>query len=322
MGKMPKIFDYLFIVRPVLFYPIWTIFLAGFIIARQQENPHFVPLWKNIQHSLTLPLFWAFFLSLSLLMGAVFIINQFTDIHTDQENNKLFLIANGLVSKPVSLIEAALFTLAALFIAFQTDTQLMFLLLLLFMITGVAYSLPPLLWKDRPYTGLLVNLSGGMLTFLTGWKTVGVLSLTAFLHSLPYIFAIGAVYFLTTIPDMQGDKKSGKITFAVKYGPRKTIFTGILFEIICIGLSIWQTDWLILAPALFTFFFFVRLIWNDGLVAVVQASHFPILLLSLAVAIYFPVYFFLTLGIFFLSRWYYKERFQLRYPGLSPIRED
>lgn len=322
MGKIVKIFDYLFLVRPVLFYPIWTIFLAGFIIARQQENLQFVPLWKSIQGSLTLPLFWAFFISLTFLMGAVFIINQFTDIYTDQVNEKLFLIANGLVSKSISIFEVAIFILVAFLISFLTDIQLMLMLLLLFLITGVAYSLPPLLWKDRPHAGLLVNLLGGMLTFLIGWKTVGVLSLAAFLHSLPYVFAIGAVYFLTTIADMHGDEKASKITFAVRYGSHATVRAGIIFEIICIVTAVWQRDWLILAPALLTFFFFIRLLRNDRLTAVIQATHYPILLLSLAVAVYFPFYFLLMTGIFFLSRWYYKRRFQLRYPSLSPIGED
>ena len=96
MGRFVKAFDYVFIVRPVLFYPIWTVFFAGFICARK-TNEIFSNHWSNLQPDLTTFSFVVTFISISFIMGAVFIINQFTYVHSDQENNKLFLIANGLV---------------------------------------------------------------------------------------------------------------------------------------------------------------------------------------------------------------------------------
>jgi len=321
MGRFVKAFDYVFIVRPVLFYPIWTVFLAGFICARK-TNEIFSNHWSNLQSDLTTLSFVVTFISLSFLMSAVFIINQFTDVHSDKENNKLFLIANGLVSKKIAFSEIFVLLVLAFSLSIFLNLKLTLLLFFLFLATGVMYSLPPLFFKDRPFSGLFVNLLGGFLTFLIGWNVTTSFNQSTVLDALPYVFAIGAVYFLTTIPDLKGDQNSNKITFAVKFGPSKTIYTGILFEILCIITSIWQRDWLILIPALLSFFFFSRLLWTQKISQITQATRIPILLLSLAVCFFVPFYLLLLIGIFVLSRWYYLNRFQLHYPSLSPIQEE
>lgn len=322
MGNLAKIFDYVFITRPVLFYPIWTVFLAGHIASEQQNTKTIFGNWESIQLGLSSFIFWVTFVSLSCLMAAVFIINQFTDIHTDKDNNKLFLIANGLVSKRIAVIETIILTCVALSLSLIFKLSLFILLILLFLITGVGYSLPPLLCKDRPYSGLLINLLGGLLTFTVGWMAFGEFSGFTLIRSLPYVFAIGAVYCLTTIPDLKGDKNSGKITIAVRFGTRNTIFIGILFELFCISSSILQKDLVILLPAVLSFIFFLRLIWNQDLRFILQATRFPILLLSISVGIFFPVYFIVMIFIYLLSKWYYMNRFQLNYPSLTKIPED
>ena len=236
MGRFIKAFDYVFIVRPVLFYPIWTIFLAGFIGASRNTNDTFVSHWNQLQADIFSFTFGLTFLSLNLLMGAVFIINQFTDVYSDQENNKLFLIAKGLVSKKIAYSEIIIFLMLSFTLSVFVDVRLTFIVFFLFLSTGILYSLPPFYCKDRPFSGLLVNLMGGLLTFLIGWGVTNIRNAAAIIHALPYLFAIGAVYFLTTIPDLKGDQNSGKITFAVKFGPRSTIYAGILFEFFCICL--------------------------------------------------------------------------------------
>ena len=322
MGKSVKALDYVFIARPVLFYPIWTVFFAGYIAAGKQMDVSFITYWNQLQLGFTSIYFWGSFLSLTFTMAAVFIINQFTDVHTDKENNKLFLLANGLVSKKIALGEILVFLFFAFTISLTVNIKLLFLMLLLFFITGVMYSLPPLFCKDRPYSGLLVNLAGGLLTFLTGWSILTAITADTFYKALPYIFAIGAVYFLSTIPDLKGDKNSGKVTFAVRFGPRVTIIFAIIFDLICVLTSVWQKDWVVLLPATLSLVFFFRLLWDRSLRCIFQATRVPILLLSIAVGIFFPFYFILMISVFLLSKWYYLTRFRLNYPSLSEIKEE
>ena len=104
MGRFVKAFDYFFIVRPVLFYPIWTVYLAGFICARN-TNDVFSKYWISLQSELTTLPFVVSFISISFLMGAVFIINQFTDVHSDKENNKLFSSFCPFFWKKICLID-------------------------------------------------------------------------------------------------------------------------------------------------------------------------------------------------------------------------
>ncbi len=320
MANIARVCDYLFITRPVLFYPIWTTFLAGFLSARFNGYAG-LPFesWPRIQGVLVDPYFWVTFWALTFLMAAVFIINQFTDVHTDRENNKLFLLANGIVSKSAARLETLILLAAAFLPAAFSSLQLFALIVLLFIITGVAYSVPPFLWKDRPFAGLLVNLLGGLLTFLVGWQIEKGIDPTALLRSVPYIFAIGAVYFLTTIPDMRGDRHIGKMTFAVKYGVRRTILAGLFFETACVISAAVLKDGIVFLPAILSFPLFLSLLRDPSDHKIVPATRFPILFLSVAVAIFFPAYLLLMLAIFLLSKWYYRYRFSLNYPSLTQI---
>ena len=77
--------DYLFVLRPTLFFPVWTVFLASYHASLFFEPEKIVPI--N-------PLIVAFLLS--LLMGAVFIFNQLADIETDRKNKKAESLIMGV----------------------------------------------------------------------------------------------------------------------------------------------------------------------------------------------------------------------------------
>ncbi|MDZ7340319.1 MAG: hypothetical protein ONB27_03110, partial [candidate division KSB1 bacterium] len=98
MNERLKFLDYFFVLRPTLFFPVWTVFLAGLHANAVFDPKHamsslaIVPAQNQILVALLL----------SLLMGAIFIFNQIADIETDRQNNKLFFIANGIIRKPVA----------------------------------------------------------------------------------------------------------------------------------------------------------------------------------------------------------------------------
>lgn len=314
-----KAFDYLFLTRPVLFLPIWTIFLAGLINPHRDFQDDLFSQWLNIQENLFKVEFWLTFASLSMLMGAVFIINQLYDIDSDRQNNKLFLIPDGLITKREAILESLVLLILAFITAFQKDLTFVFLGLMLFLITGLGYSIPPFSWKDKPVAGLIVNLVGGLLTFLVGWQLYAVPEGSAFKASLPYLMGICGVYLLTTIADKAGDEMAGKMTFAVRFGVKKTVSTALIFEVFCVLFAFIARDYFILLPALAAIPFFIRSILKRELDSIAQASRIGILSLSIAVTIYFPAYLVLMVLIFLLSKWYYRHRFHLNYPTLLPV---
>ncbi|MFQ5638348.1 MAG: UbiA family prenyltransferase [bacterium] len=330
MKQILKLFDYIFILRPTLFFPIWTIFLAGFFV----QSKFGVAAPSNgvnngyITSSSQMDFLWVG-LFLTLLMGAVFILNQITDRVSDKKNNKLFLIAQGHISPKAALVEAVILIVPALIFGFifsksAAITRNMGLVFLtLFLLTGIVYSFKPFNWKDRPLLGLCANILGALLIFSSGWIIYGIPTEKMLLHACPYICAVAAVYLYTTLPDRKGDHETQKITFAVKYGFKTTIYIGCALEFLSLITAYLAQDEIIFYPAFFSMLFFVWTLIKARMEDVFRAIKFPILILALTVAIKYEVqydsfiYFYLLFGVYFVSKIYYKLRFGLNYPSLS-----
>jgi len=160
LKKGAALLDALFLLRPTLFFPVWTYFLAGLHAGVKAahggvESVHSLP-----------PLCIA--AALSALMGSVFVLNQIEDAVTDRVNRKLFLIANGAVSVRSAYIEATCLAVAAFVAAFWADFGLGLGFLVLFLLAGIFYNYPPTRWKNHPIGGMVVNGIGGMLIYDIG----------------------------------------------------------------------------------------------------------------------------------------------------------
>jgi len=210
MGKrLLKSLDYVFVLRPTLFFAVWTVFLCGVRAGDHWGTPlDFADPWR----------FWALAGAASLIMGSVFVVNQLKDIATDLANDKLYLIATNQVPVEHAKIEAFLLLAGGLGCGLLAGPEGVIVAALLFGLGGVAYSYEPFLWKNRPFLGMLVNGGGAVLIFLLGWMARGKLELLAVRYAVPYALAVTGVYLLTTIPDEPGDRVSGKVTFVIRFG--------------------------------------------------------------------------------------------------------
>ena len=79
-------FDYIFLLRPTLYFAIWVMVVLGMATAKMTIISY--PLWIN---KLDYSTFFIFF-GITLISSSTFIINQIKDKVSDTENNKLFLI--------------------------------------------------------------------------------------------------------------------------------------------------------------------------------------------------------------------------------------
>ncbi len=298
-----KLLDHLFLLRPVLMPPLWTILLLGYYQGRENFN-RVGPLGRT-------------FLFSTFLVGAIYILNQLRDVESDRVNRKLFLLTEGLVSSHSAWAEAIILFLLACFGAFRISSLLGFVFLLA-IILGIAYSLPPFSLKDRPWGGLLANMFGhGLLAFSFGWLTVSsILGLKLLRYSLPYGLAVGAIYLHTTLPDREGDRIMGKRTLGVLWGRRKVVLLSTLFVLLAAGGSYLNRDLPLLASSLIVLPFFVRANFGSGLGGVVRATKASILVLSGVASLLFPWYLLLLMGGYIGSRLYYRRRFGLAYPSL------
>lgn len=308
MKKGVEIFDFLFLLRPTLFYPIWTFFLAGCWGGRT--------FGKGVCHlGHPVGMFWIAF-ALTLLMGGVFILNQIQDAETDRTNGKLFLLANEIVSIKQAYREAALLILIGLAFGFWVDIRIGVGLFVLFILSGWLYNYPPFQWKDRPIMGLGTNGIGGFVIYALGWITGGGEGVVP-IRGLAYALAGVAVFLNTTLPDMKGDQETGKITFGVRYGVEKTAIWAMILEIGAVGLALLFRDWLLFIPALVVLPLFVVGAVKRTVTDVVRVTKFSVLALVAGVCVIFPLYILAVFGVFYLSKWYYRRRFNFDYPSFK-----
>jgi 4-hydroxybenzoate polyprenyltransferase len=307
LNKSIIVFDRIFLLRPTLFYPIWTFFLAGCWGGRR-----FGEIISEVEFS---SVFYKTIISLTMIMGGVFILNQIQDIETDKANRKLFILANGFVSIKEAYIESFIFIAGGLILGFWIGFQFGLKLLVLFLLSGVLYNFRPAIWKNHPFMGLITNGLGGVIIYSLGWRVCGGVSLLPE-RAIAYALAGVAVFLNTTLPDINGDKSTGKITFGVRYGIKKTAIGAFIFEIISLGLALFFKDWLLFFPAAAVLPFFIWSIIKPNVKVILRTTKFSVLLLAVAVCFSFPLYIVPIFSVYFFSRWYYKKRFNFDYPSL------
>jgi chlorophyll synthase len=293
--------DLLFVMRPALLPPVWTIFLLA--VGGQA---------KQVPQPVTISLVLGF-LSLSMLFGAVYVLNQYFDIESDRTNQKLHFLPHGLISKGTALGMYGLLTTLALSAAFYASPPFG-LLSVIIVLLGVAYSAPPFKLKDRAIPALLANATAhGSLVYLCGWCLAGRPIAEGIEASLPYFFAVGAIYILTTIPDLLGDRASGKTTLAVHLGASRAGRWALGWYWAGLLMAFYTVDLLFVLAALPLAMLFVKA--GDGNPEhAIRAVRWAIGTLSIGACILFPGYALILLIGFFATRAYYKWRFDMAYP--------
>jgi 4-hydroxybenzoate polyprenyltransferase len=297
-----RIADHFFVLRPMLHLPVWTILLLGY-------SANLIP----IHYSTTLLLV---LVSGTGLFGAVFLINQIYDIESDRINDKIHFLPKGIISIKTAWVMTIALNLVSLAIAFTLSMVTGFVALLIVML-GIAYSVPPIVLKNRSWLAILANALGhGTLVYLLGYVVAGGdLSLGA-LRSLPYFFAVGAVYIGTTLPDIDGDKSTGKITLGVKLGLKKAILLLFALYLAALVVSLFVGDIIFWIAAGIVAPFYFWALTNRTTRTSLMAIKASILSLSLAAAYLFPLYLIFLILLIIATRYYYKYRFQLDYPSL------
>jgi 4-hydroxybenzoate polyprenyltransferase len=302
-NKYLKPFDYLFILRPMLHLPVWTILILGYYS-------------QGIDLDRGRHLFWAMLIGTGLF-GAVFLINQIYDIESDRVNNKLHLLPRGYIKVPVAWGMTIGLNLLSLAGAFCLSIPIGIVALLI-IILGVIYSAPPLILKDRAWPAIVANgLGHGTLVYLLGYYTGGGDLITGIYKSLPYFFAVAAVYIGTTLPDIEGDRSTGKLTVGVRYGQNATIYIIIITYTMALISGFLLKDRLFLYAALSAGPFYLWALISRSIKTVVLAVKVSIITLTLAAVYCEPLYLLFLVILILATRAYYKTRFDMIYPSIS-----
>jgi len=308
-----KILDYFFVLRPILFFPGWSTLLAGYFIASNKE------LYFNLDTILQLDYYTISILLISFAasMGASFLLNQLEDIESDLKNKKLFFLAEGLLSPKAVKWEAFILSIFSLYLAYSINLNVLYAMLAFLLITGYAYNYKPFVLKDKPLGSLIANALMGALAFILGMLAVNPMSWVVLTSLLPYLMFNTALYFFTTLPDVAGDKKSKKRTYAVIYGLNFVTNLAIVFFIAAIILAFILQDYFALLFLLPSLIFFVKLFTKKGIENTIKTTKHTLLFFGIAICLKIPFYLIVMIAIFALTKWYFKKRFNYNYPNLK-----
>jgi 4-hydroxybenzoate polyprenyltransferase len=312
-NKKPHILDYLFVLRPILLVPAWTMLLAGHYRA-QLASAAVKPGWNwYLPKDL-----WVTIALYSALMGAVYIVNQIFDVETDRLNKKLFLVSEGYVSKKAVSIEAAVLMAAAFTVSYRYFSA-PYLLFVIFSATlGLLYSVPPFKLKARPFLDMLANGIGyGLLAFATGWLSRGTYSKEIILSAMPYVLAVSAVYLNTTIPDYASDKATGNVTTGVFLGGKATVWMALAFMAASLGASVYLDDKLCLVASGCALPLFIMAAFTQKMRWVMLAYQAGSLVLVMLIGLVYPVFFVMLLVTYMALKYYHKWRFKMNYPKFA-----
>uniref|UniRef100_A0A7V0Z7M8 Prenyltransferase n=1 Tax=candidate division WOR-3 bacterium TaxID=2052148 RepID=A0A7V0Z7M8_UNCW3 len=299
----PSVWDYIFLTRPILLIPVWAFFLLG----------NFWAGGKKFQFNKT---FYVGLVVYTFLLVVLYVLNQIADKDSDRINQKHLLIAEGYVT----VRQAYLVIIISLIVSFGFSVFLP-LSIIIFMcisfIFGILYSFVPFKLKAVPFADFLINGIGyGFLNFTLGWLTLKPFSKETVIHSLPYIFAVSAIFVNTTILDIEGDRKFNYITTGVLLGVKNTALLA-LFLIICSIISgLYNVDYICLIPAVVSLplFFLAALKGETKYIQLSIRVGGPLLILITGIV--FPYFLILSLIIFIFLRIYYRKKFGISYPSL------
>ncbi len=326
MKQILKVFDYIFILRPVYLYPVWMIFLAGYYLqadyaaAAVQEGANGVAAGNGG--------FLIVGVALTCLMAAVFVLNQVMERNAAGGQDALSLIAPDKLTPKVAFVEASALSVVALILAFVFSVPVGVLAFLLLLVAGILYNFSPFNWKDKPVLAFSTAGFSALLIFLTGWLVGGNLSQQAALASLPYILTIVALSIYAAIPLGDSDSPQGHESGVATGKETTALYFGLALEIVTLVLAFILHDELIFYPTLFSLPFLVWAVVTMDRVEMARALKYPIFLLCLSLSFKWTLIngnyalFFVLLGIYLFSKVYYRLRFGINYPSLSsvPIR--
>ena len=315
--KYLKPLDYLYVLRPSLFFAVWIIVLAGY----EASNLFFTgeSTWFSLNVNIELIIY---FILITLATGSTFIYNQLKDVESDKENKKCFLISENHISPDIAKRYALFLSIVPLIILFFMDFRLSILVVLVEFLWGYLYNFAPFRWKDKPIMGVIANLIGGLLLFLIGWKMNNPIKMEAFYRFIPYLCAWGAVSILTTIPDMQGDELQTKKTIAIWIGRRSTVWVTLIMVIAGFVTGMRLDDPVITHAILLSFPLYIITAFKPTQAWVLRTIRYSILFLAIFLSIEYP-YFLITLGLnYYISKFYYINRFNLNYPTFTILDDE
>ncbi len=296
--------DTFFALRPTLWFPVWTLILAGM----KAQGVFAVPGGRR----------WAVGIGLSAFMGAVYLHNQLNDEQSDAANEKLPYLRAGVLTRDIALrILIGLYILGVAGLAAAGAWLPLGVAACLVLITALLYNLGGRAWKDQPIPGILTTaIAGAGLWLLGAWFRQP--ASFEWWNAAGYGCAFAAVGILTGIPDAAGDRAADKKTLAVWLGAGNAARVALLLLLAGLFFAWRGGETLLVVSAGLSLPLFIWAAIKGRTRAVLAAVKGSVLLLSVLVAMrWYPYYFLWMAACYLVARMYHKARFQRDYPSFT-----
>ncbi len=313
--------DYVFVMRPLILVPAWSFYLLGAAAGRRMSGVASRPV--GLVPDAPDPFYYGIGCLTAILITA-YLLNQVFDQESDRINDKGHFLTRGIFSvRTVVLMALVTFLIASYFFRFVDDAQR--LPLVIAVVLSLAYSLPPLRLVARPFADLLANAIGyGGIAYVAGFAAWHPSAADASLLALPYVLLVGATFLHTTIMDVEGDKRSGKITTSVVIGAAPSavlawvLAAAGLVPALAVSLARFGDRLAPMILAVSTAVFVhaaLRARRSGDVAASSNAVQWATVLIAIPAVIAWPVYLLLLLPLVVAARLYYRARFGVNYPG-------
>jgi 4-hydroxybenzoate polyprenyltransferase len=302
--------DLIFLTRPIIVVPVWG-FCAFGVYAAGGKN--FLIHLEPAQYLLIL--------LYSLSPAAVYVINQMADYEVDRANAGFPLLVRGNIPMRAAGICAAACALLSISIPLIMGYPTIALLSLAALAAGCVYSCKPFSLSGRPFCDFLTNAFEALLAFAAGWCVVGggLADPALYVFALPYFLLMCAGAISSTLPDIPGDRAHGKVTTAVRFGP-KAAHRGALAALAAVipAALLLSGDYLALTCAALIIPIYVPYLVNASGKNMELTYKAGGAVTMIAAAIVLPLLFPAGVIVYLLTWLYFRKRHGVAYPSLTP----
>jgi len=304
--KYIKKLDYLFIFRPMLFFPIWAMLTAGYGAGYFfNENMR----WWSFE------LNWSNILMIVLMTVAAGAASMVSMLRQGEHNSRIdeLLSKDNIPPKTAGLIAVISIGIALLLIG-VVNLHLFLLASLFVFLNGFVMNYRPFLWRENIVLKIIAAVFSGLLLFVFGWILSGHVQLQVLYYAIPYLLGWTALYLLADLPENRIENgvyvKKGEQTD----GRLARIRISFLLFVLAFAGGMISKDPVIAIAGLLSSVLFVIILFKPNEVWAVRTLRYPILFILLMLCVEFPLFFIVLLANYYFCKFYYQARFGLYYP--------
>jgi 1,4-dihydroxy-2-naphthoate octaprenyltransferase len=161
----------------------------------------------------------------------------------------------------------------------------------------------------------------GFIAFGIGWISAGgtdSLDLrNYFIQALPYFFGMSCGSIGSTIPDETGDRQTGKITTIIYLGRERANLICILFLVLSLLFSIYNSDFLMIIMSMVSLPLFIKYQITGNRKHGIHAFQICGGIMMFLVIFIFPLFLAITLPVYMGTKLYFKFRHKTVYPKIG-----